>query len=92
MEEMKLSCVDCGNINCNAMDKKYPDFCLTTNMNECAIWHRKSFQFSSTNLCLPSAVWQRGLQALGLQRWVWPGAYSQGVHTQRGETGVNIGQ
>ena len=34
MGEMKLSCVDCGNINCNAMDKNYPDFCLTTNMNE----------------------------------------------------------
>lgn len=34
MGEMKLSCVDCGNINCNTMDKKYPDFCLTTNMNE----------------------------------------------------------
>lgn len=31
---MKLSCVDCATTNCNLMDKSYPDFCLTTHMNE----------------------------------------------------------
>ncbi len=34
MKEKILSCIDCANINCNYQDKKYPDFCLTTNMNE----------------------------------------------------------
>lgn len=29
----KFSCGDCGVTNCNAMDKKYPDFCLTTHMD-----------------------------------------------------------
>lgn len=28
------SCVDCGVTNCNKMDKFYPDFCLTTGMDE----------------------------------------------------------
>ena len=28
------SCVDCGVTNCNKMDKYYPDFCLTTAMDE----------------------------------------------------------
>ena len=28
------SCVDCGVTNCNKMDKYYPDFCLTTGMDE----------------------------------------------------------
>lgn len=31
---MKLSCVDCATTNCNLMDKSYPDFCLTTHMDE----------------------------------------------------------
>lgn len=33
MENKTLSCVDCSVINCNLQDKKYPEFCLTTNMN-----------------------------------------------------------
>ncbi len=33
MEEKKLSCIDCAVTNCNLQDKKYPDFCLTTNMD-----------------------------------------------------------
>jgi len=33
MENKKLSCIDCAVINCNHEDKKYPDFCLTTNMD-----------------------------------------------------------
>jgi len=33
MEKKTLSCVDCSLINCNLQDKKYPEFCLTTNMN-----------------------------------------------------------
>lgn len=24
-----LSCIDCGAVNCNKMDKKFPEFCLT---------------------------------------------------------------
>ncbi len=31
---MKLSCVDCATTNCNFMDKKYPEFCLTKHMDE----------------------------------------------------------
>ena len=34
MSELKLSCVDCAVTNCNKEDKAYPDFCLTTHMNE----------------------------------------------------------
>ena len=29
-----MSCIDCGNINCNKEDKVYPEFCLTTHMKE----------------------------------------------------------
>ncbi len=34
MNECKLSCIDCAVTNCNLEDKSYPDFCLTTHMNE----------------------------------------------------------
>ena len=30
----KFSCGDCGVTNCNSQDSKYPDFCLTTHMDE----------------------------------------------------------
>lgn len=30
----KLSCADCAVINCSVRNKKYPDFCLTTNLDE----------------------------------------------------------
>lgn len=33
MSEKKLSCIDCAVTNCNMMDGKYPDFCLTTQMD-----------------------------------------------------------
>lgn len=32
--EVKRSCVDCGIYNCQTRDKKYPDFCLTTELTE----------------------------------------------------------
>ena len=32
--DKKLSCVDCAVINCNLQDAQYPDFCMTTHMNE----------------------------------------------------------
>lgn len=34
MSEKILSCVDCAVTNCNLQDKQYPDFCLTTHMDE----------------------------------------------------------
>lgn len=34
MKDLQLSCIDCAVINCNKEDKTYPDFCLTTHMNE----------------------------------------------------------
>ena len=34
MSEKKLSCIDCAVSNCNLMDKTYPEFCLTTHMDE----------------------------------------------------------
>lgn len=34
MEKCNMSCVDCAVTNCNNEDKSYPDFCLTTHMNE----------------------------------------------------------
>ncbi len=34
MEKYTMSCIDCGNINCNKEDKVYPEFCLTTHMKE----------------------------------------------------------
>ena len=32
--DKKLSCIDCYVTNCNHMDQEYPDFCLTTHMDE----------------------------------------------------------
>lgn len=34
MEKEKMSCIDCMVKNCNHEDKTFPDFCLTTNMDE----------------------------------------------------------
>ena len=34
MDKRKLSCVDCGVTNCNHQDKQYPEFCVTTHMDE----------------------------------------------------------
>lgn len=37
MTDKKLSCIDCAVTNCNMMDGKYPDFCLTTHMDEAVL-------------------------------------------------------
>lgn len=29
-EKKKMSCIDCGVVNCNLMEKEFPEFCLTT--------------------------------------------------------------
>ena len=29
-EQKTLSCIDCAVVNCNHMDKEFPEFCLTT--------------------------------------------------------------
>lgn len=34
MSEKKLSCVDCGTLNCEFQNSMYPDFCLTTALSE----------------------------------------------------------
>lgn len=34
MEKKMMSCIDCAVTNCDKMDKQYPDFCLTTHMDE----------------------------------------------------------
>ena len=34
MTDKKLSCVDCGTCNCNNHTTMYPEFCLTTNLDE----------------------------------------------------------
>ena len=34
MTTKKLSCVDCGTINCEYQNSMYPDFCLTTALSE----------------------------------------------------------
>ena len=31
--DTKLSCIDCAVKNCDKMDKTFPEFCLTTNMD-----------------------------------------------------------
>lgn len=33
-DNQKLTCVDCGVLNCNVRTKSYPSFCLTANMDE----------------------------------------------------------
>lgn len=33
-ENQKLTCVDCGMVNCKSRSDHYPSFCLTTNMDE----------------------------------------------------------
>ena len=37
MKKEDMSCIDCAVKNCNKMDKTYPDFCLTTHMDEEAL-------------------------------------------------------
>lgn len=37
MIDIKRSCIDCGNTNCNKMDKEFPPFCLTTNTDKAFI-------------------------------------------------------
>ena len=32
--EKELSCVDCGTQNCKYKDRTYPDFCLTTGLDD----------------------------------------------------------
>ena len=34
MKKEDMSCIDCAVKNCNKMDKTYPDFCLTTHMED----------------------------------------------------------
>lgn len=34
MSDIKRSCIDCGTTNCNLQDSVYPDFCLTTGIDE----------------------------------------------------------
>ena len=34
MADKKLSCVDCGTLNCEYQNSMYPDFCLTTALSE----------------------------------------------------------
>ena len=34
MKKEDMSCIDCAVKNCNKIDKTYPDFCLTTHMDE----------------------------------------------------------
>ena len=34
MKKQEMSCVDCAVQNCNKMDGTYPEFCLTTHMDE----------------------------------------------------------
>ena len=33
-EKEKMSCIDCGVVNCRRGDKTYPDFCLTTALDQ----------------------------------------------------------
>ena len=37
MEKHKMSCIDCAVKNCDKMDKTYPEFCLTTHMDEAVL-------------------------------------------------------
>ena len=33
MEKTPLSCIDCGAVNCKYHNRRFPDFCLTTNLD-----------------------------------------------------------
>ena len=37
MKKQEMSCVDCAVQNCNKMDRTYPDFCLTTHMDDAVL-------------------------------------------------------
>lgn len=37
MADIKRSCIDCGSTNCNMQDSVYPEFCLTTHMDEAVL-------------------------------------------------------
>ena len=34
MSKHQKSCIDCGQLNCKYQNKKYPNFCITTNLSE----------------------------------------------------------
>lgn len=45
MERKDLSCVDCGTQNCKFKTKTYPEFCLTTNLDqEDALWASERYE------------------------------------------------
>ena len=45
MERKDLSCVDCGTQNCKFKIKTYPEFCLTTNLDqEDALWASERYE------------------------------------------------
>ena len=37
MKKQEMSCVDCAGQNCNKMDSTYPNFCLTTHMDDAVL-------------------------------------------------------
>ncbi len=37
MKKQEMSCIDCAVQNCNKMDKTYPEFCLTTHMDDAVL-------------------------------------------------------
>ena len=45
MERKDLSCVDCGTQNCKFKTRTYPEFCLTTNLDqEDALWASERYE------------------------------------------------
>lgn len=45
MERNDLSCVDCGTQNCKLKTRTYPEFCLTTNLDqEDALWAAERYE------------------------------------------------
>ena len=45
MERKDLSCVDCGTQNCEFKTRTYPEFCLTTNLDqEDALWASERYE------------------------------------------------
>lgn len=67
-KEKKLSCVDCGACSCGGEDGKYPDFCLTANMDEETKAEIMAFYEDETNRKIMQTA--AGIEADGY--CVWP--------------------
>ena len=63
MTQKKLSCVDCGTLNCEFQDSLYPEFCLTTALSEeklASVLEKYSEEENHRTMCAAAEVETEG--------------------------------